>query len=88
MAWTIEFTLSAERELQKIDRRWQRGILDYLDHRIAPLDNPRRHGKALVGDLKGLWRYRVGDYRLLCRLEDNRLVVLVITIGHRSDVYG
>lgn len=62
-------------------------IVDYMDERIAELDNPRSTGKALVGRLRGLWRYRVGDYRLLCAIQDGILRVLVLEVGHRRDVY-
>lgn len=87
MAWNVEFNETAKRQLAKLDRQWQVAILDYLQDRIATLDDPRRSGKPLVGDRKGLWRYRVGDYRILCELRDNELVVLVVTISHRRQVY-
>jgi mRNA interferase RelE/StbE len=59
-----------------------------LRRRIATAEDPRRFGRPLTGDLKGLWRYRVGDYRIVAAIEDNRFVVLVVTVGHRRDVYG
>jgi mRNA interferase RelE/StbE len=62
-------------------------ILRYLRERIAVAGDPRRFGHALTGDLKGLWRYRVGDYRIVASIEDNRLVVLIVTIGHRREIY-
>ena len=65
-----------------------RAILDYLEDEIAPLEDPRSRGKAMVGDKRGLWRYRVGDYRILCEIRDAELVIAAITIGHRRDVYG
>lgn len=88
MAWSIEFTKTAVKQLRKIDRIWQTRILDYLEEDVSVCEDPRMRGKALVGTMKGLWRYRVGDYRLLCDIRDEKLVVLVVTIGHRSDVYG
>ena len=87
MAWNVDFNETAKHQLTKLDRQWQSAILDYLEDRIATLDNPRSRGKPLVGDQKGLWRYRVGDYRILCELRDNELVVLVVTIGHRRQIY-
>jgi len=87
LAWNVELIDTAKRQLAKLDRKWQRAILDYLEDEIAPLDDPRMRGKSLVGDRKGLWRYRVGDYRILCELRDNELIVLVVTIGHRRQVY-
>jgi mRNA interferase RelE/StbE len=77
----------AARELRKLGHEAQRVILDYLRKRIATADDPRRFGRALTGDPKGLWRCRVGDYRIIVSIEDDRLIVLVVTIGHRRDVY-
>jgi mRNA interferase RelE/StbE len=90
LAWNVELIDTAKRQLAKLDRKWQAVILDDLDDledEIAPLDDPRSRGNPLVGDRKGLWRYRVGDYRILCELQDNDLIVLVVTIGHRCEVY-
>jgi len=69
LAWSVEFNDIAERQLRKLDRQWQKKILDYLEDEIASLDDPRSRGKALTGDKGGLWRYRVGDYRIICSLE-------------------
>jgi mRNA interferase RelE/StbE len=87
LAWKIRFSDAALRQLGKLDSAVRRRISDFLEHRVAMLDNPRRLGTALSGELKGLWRYRVGDYRILCRIQDQELVVVVITVGHRRDVY-
>ena len=87
MAWSIEFTATAEKQLLKLDKPWQALIVDYLEDEVAQLADPRLKGKALVGDKKGLWRYRVGDYRILCQLLDSELVIVAVTIGHRKDVY-
>lgn len=87
MAWTINYTDSALKMLHKLDRQQAKRILDFMDERIAVLDDPRTHGKALTGTLGALWRYRVGDYRLICDLQDNVLCVLVLKIGNRKDVY-
>jgi mRNA interferase RelE/StbE len=87
LAWTIDYTDDAARKVRKLGRPEAKRILDYMDYRIAPSDDPRQFGKALVGDLSGYWRYRVGDYRIVCQLIEQRLVVLVVDIGHRSDVY-
>ncbi|SFZ85171.1 mRNA interferase RelE/StbE [Devosia enhydra] len=87
MGWTIEFSASARKSLKKLDRQAACEILDYLDERIAGSEDPRRFGKALVGPLAGLWRYRVRDFRIICSIEDGRLIVLVLDIGHRSEVY-
>ena len=88
MAWKIEFSAEADRELSKLDGEVIKRILKFLQERAAKLDNPRSIGNALQGPRFGeFWKYRVGDYRLICKIEDARVVVLVLRIGHRSDVY-
>jgi mRNA interferase RelE/StbE len=86
-AWTVEFDDRARRELRRLDAKTQQIILRYLRERIAGAEDPKRFGRPLRRNLAGLWRYRVGDYRLICRLEENRLVVLVLQVGHRREVY-
>lgn len=88
MAWSVEFLESAKRQLKRIDRSWQERILNYLEDEISTLDDPRARGKALVGDKRGLWRYRVGDYRIICDIQDGTFVIAAITIGHRKDIYS
>jgi mRNA interferase RelE/StbE len=85
LGWNVEFKATAQKQLLKLDRRWQSEILDYLEDRVA--ENPRLHGKILTGDKKGLWRYRVGDYRIICDLRDDLVTVLVLRVGHRKDAY-
>ena len=85
--WAVEFDDRARRELRKLDAKTQQTILRYLRERIAGANNPRRFGKALRRNLAGLWRYRVEDYRLICRIEDKRVVVVVLQVGHRRDIY-
>jgi mRNA interferase RelE/StbE len=85
--WRVEFDRDAARDLRKLDADAQRLILRYLRERIATDEDPRRFGHALARDLKGLWRYRIGDYRIVASIEDERLVVLVVTVGHRREVY-
>jgi mRNA interferase RelE/StbE len=88
MAWSVELAESADRELGKLDVEPRRRILKFLSDRVAELDNPRSIGQALRGSKLGeFWKYRVGDYRLICRIEDERLVVLVLRIGHRREIY-
>ena len=87
MAWTVEFLASAKKSLKKLDRPWQKAILDYLENEIAVLDDPRSRGKALTGEKRSLWRYRVGDYRIICDIEDSRVTILAVAIGHRREVY-
>ena len=87
MTWTIEYTRTAETQLRKLDRQVARRILDYLDDKIAPLENPRTRGKSLSGPLGELWRYRIGDYRVLCEIQDNVMRILVVEAGHRRQIY-
>ena len=86
MAWTIEYSAGVAKALSKLDRQAAARILKAVED-IAALDDPRLRGKALTGELAGLWRYRVGDYRVIAKIEDGRLVIVVVTLGHRRDVY-
>lgn len=87
MAWTVEYDRRVLKDLKRLDRQAQQTILDFFDDRIAPADDPRVFGKPLTASFAGLWRYRIGDYRAICRIEAQRLVVLVVRVGHRSTVY-
>lgn len=88
MAWTIEIDEHALRQLRGLGTVEARRIRDYLRDQIAPLNDPRSQEKALKGSKLGsLWRYRIGDYRIVCDLQDAKLIVLVVGIGHRSGVY-
>jgi mRNA interferase RelE/StbE len=86
-AWIVEFDDRARRELRKLSPETQTMILQYLRERVSVAEDPRRFGKPLRLQLAGLWRYRVGDYRLICRIEEFRLVVLVLKVGHRREIY-
>jgi len=87
LAWTIRATRRFERELAKLDKSVQRKIVSYLETRIAPAADPRTLGKALGYDLAGFWRYRIGDYRTLCKIEDDQLIIVAVSVAHRSIVY-
>ena len=87
MAWTIEYTETARNQLRGLDRPVARRIVDYMSVAVANLEDPRRRGRALVGPLGGLWRYRVGDYRVICELRDDCLRVLVVRIAQRTRAY-
>lgn len=88
MAWTIEIDPAAQKELRKLDVQIARGVVKFLFERVALLENPRSIGEALQGDKLGsFWKYRVGDYRIICSLEDHRLIVSVVRIGHRRETY-
>jgi len=85
--WRVEFLAEAARELRKLGPPAETLILRYLRQRIAMAEDPRRFGRPLTGDLKGFWRYRVGDHRIVASIEDDRFIVLVVTVGHRREVY-
>jgi mRNA interferase RelE/StbE len=87
LAWTIEYDPRALKDLEKLDRAIQLEILDYMDQRVATAKDPRDFGKPLRASKFGLWRYRVRDYRIICELQETRLVVLVVALGHRSTIY-
>ena len=87
MAWVVELSDTAARAIERLDRSAARRILAFLRDRVATAEDPRRIGRSLVGTRRGLWRYRVGDHRLICEIQDNRTVVLVVTVGHRREVY-
>jgi mRNA interferase RelE/StbE len=87
MSWVYRFDERAVKELRKLGKQAQRDIISYLDERIAVDEDPRRFGKGLRSDIAGLWRYRVGDYPIVCQILDGELIVLVVTVGHRRDVY-
>lgn len=86
MTWTIEFKSKANKSLQQLDKSIQIRIVDFLDN-LALQNNPRLQGKALTGQYAGLWRYRVGDYRIICNIKDNQLTILVLQLGHRKNIY-
>lgn len=88
MAWRIELTATAVKQLAKLDKNEAKRITSFLRQRLAVLEGPRSTGKALTGPhLGGYWRYRVGDYRIICDIQDSALCVLVIEIGNRREVY-
>ena len=88
MAWTIQYAESAVRQLKKLDRSIAIKIVDYLDERVAFLEDPRSVGKKLSGPRLGVyWRYRVSDVRVICDVQDLQLIVLVLELGHRKEVY-
>lgn len=88
MAWTVEVSDVAEKQIKKLDKPIQARILDYLDDRLEACKNPRHFGEPLKANKSGLWRYRVGDYRIMCEIKETKLIVLVLAIGHRKKVYS
>ena len=84
---TIEFVPAAAKELKKLGRAEAARIIRALEERIAPLEDPRRLGAPLKGEHEGYWRWRVGDYRIVARIEDERVLILVVRVAHRREVY-
>lgn len=85
--WSLEFNKNARKALGKIEKKQALRIVDFLENRVLQMQNPRELGKALSGDFKEYWRYRVGDYRIICKIEDETITILVVEIGHRREVY-
>lgn len=84
--WKLEFSKSAEKSVFRLDKTTQEHIAKYLS-KVIVSNNPRAFGKALTGNKKSLWRYRVGDYRVICQIHDNELIIIAIKIDHRKTVY-
>ena len=82
----IEYTETSRKQLTKLDKTMQKRILDYMDE-VGHLENPRSRGKALVDNMRGLWLYRVGDYRVICEIQDSKIIIFVLKIGHRKNIY-
>lgn len=87
MVWKIEYADTAKGQLRKLDKQVARRIVDFMDERIAEMENPRSTGKALTGPLGGFWRYRIGDFRVICDIQDEVLRVLVVQVGSRGEIY-
>ncbi len=87
MSYTVEVTVRFEKEFKKLDRYTQRMIKGWIDKNLIGTENPRQHGKGLTANRSGQWRYRIGDYRLLCHIDDGKLVILALSVGHRREIY-
>ena len=87
VSWHIETTRRFDKEFKKLDKPTQLMLKGWLTKNIENTTDPRRHGKTLTGNLAGLWRYRIGDYRLICEIKDERLVILALTVGQRRKIY-
>lgn len=86
MSYKVEYSKVAEKQIKKLDNYTKVMLLNWITKNIVDCENPRSHGKALKGNSKNQWRYRVGNYRILCDIEDDRLVILVINVGHRKEI--
>ena len=87
MSWHIETTARFDREFKKLDRYTQRMVKAWIEKHLVGCDDPRVHGKELTANRSGQWRYRIGDYRMICLIEDEKLIILALSIGHRSSIY-
>ena len=87
MSYSVETTPRFDKEFKKLDRYTQKMIKAWIVKNLVGCENPRIHGKALTANRTGQWRYRIGDYRLICLIKDNELIILAMTIGHRREVY-
>ena len=85
--YNVELSDRFMREFRKLDKYTQRIIRAWIDKYLVDCENPRVHGKSLTANRSGQWRYRIGDYRLICLIEDDKLVILALSVGHRSDIY-
>ena len=87
MRYDVETTVRFNREFKKLDKYTQRMIKAWIEKNLVGCENPRQHGKGLTANRSGQWRYRIGDYRLICEIEDHNLIILALSVGHRRDVY-
>ncbi len=85
--WTVRWDQRAVKDLKSISQEGRQRILTYIEQKINQKSNPKDLGKPLIGDKSGLWRYRVGDYRIICNFSDAELIILVIAVGHRKEIY-
>lgn len=87
MSYKVEYTKTAQKLIKKMDRYTQVMIMRWITKNLVDCTDLRIHGKALRGNLKNQWRYRIGNYRILCDIEDDKLIILVINVGHRREIY-
>ena len=87
MSYRVEVTQRFEKEFKKLDRYTQKMIKSWIEKNLIDCSNPRQHGKGLTANRVGQWRYRIGDYRLICEIQDDELIILALTVGHRREIY-
>lgn len=87
MKFTVETTPRFDKELKKLDGSTQDLIKGWIKKNLEGTENPRQHGRDLKGNLKGLWRYRIGDYRVISHINDDKLIILALSVGHRKEIY-
>lgn len=88
MRYEVETTARFDREFKKLDRYTQRMMKAWIEKNLVGCENPRQHGKGLTANRSGQWRYRIGDYRLICEIKEKELIILALSVGHRSEVHN
>ena len=88
MAYRVELTKKARKQMRKLDRQVALFLTRWMKENLEGCDNPRRYGDSLTGNHHGQWRYRVGDYRIIAEIQDDKVLIMVVTVGHRREVYG
>ena len=86
--YSVEYTKQAVKALEKLDINTRKQIIDWIENNLEGCENPRLHGKALQGNLKGKWRYRVGDYRVVAKIEDEKVIIFILDAAHRRQIYS
>ncbi len=87
MSYSVVFTAEAKKELKRLDKHTASLIIGWIEKNLQGCDNPRAKGRGLSANRSGQWRYRIGDYRLITEIQDDKIIILVVSIGHRRDVY-
>jgi len=87
MCYTVEYSQQALKVIKKLDKQTRALIVGWIEKNLNGCENPRQHGKGLTADKAGLWRYRIGDYRVIADIQDARIVIMITTVGHRRDIY-
>lgn len=87
MYYSVEYTPQALKELKKLDKQTRALIIGWIERNLVGCENPRQHGKGLTANRSGQWRYRIGDYRVIAEIQDNKVVIMVLSVGHRSEIY-
>ncbi len=85
--YSVELSERFKKEFRKLDKYTQKMIRAWINKNLVGCENPRVHGKGLTANRRGQWRYRIGDYRLICEIEDDKLIILALSVGHRKDIY-
>lgn len=85
--YRVTFTEKAKKEFKKLDKYTASLIIGWIEKNLEGCTNPRQHGKSLIGDKSGQWRYRIGDYRLICEIQDQQITILILEVGHRKNIY-